>query len=232
MHRKEFLRLAGADQQSVEYLPVAVLLRSGYGCAGYYNTALNVGLDGSFVLMNATLIDLNSRNSESEGKLSDFNDFLEEVVIQYYKAGEYQISTDGRLGKSIPLAAIPMNEVSVLYPVAQIGKAMQFLENSKKSGLNAKPGAGLEPSDAKGPVVPRSTAPVKPSPAGSPAAGSNASRPQVKKMRPVPPAVVPSAPAAAKALQDTQNEEGQDVPSFLDFNNKSIVLAALRTKIW
>ena len=61
MHRKDFLRLAGADQQAAQYLPIALLLRSGYGCAGYYNTEINHGLDDIVVLLNARLIALNNR---------------------------------------------------------------------------------------------------------------------------------------------------------------------------
>lgn len=207
MNKKEFLRLAGADQQAAEYMPIALLLRSGYGCAGYFNSAMNVGLDESIVLMNARLIDL-SETTDGTPRITDFNDFLEEIVSQYFKAGE---SASERLsdtyGRSIPLAAIPLGEISVLYPIAQIGRAMHFIKSTKEQPASK----AYDVSEVEvGPNL---------------VAVNSGTKPKVAKPKSAP---VKAGVVAGKTTED----HDEKMPTFLDFENKSIVVAILRTKIW
>ena len=221
MHRKDFLRLAGADQQAAQYLPIALLLRSGYGCAGYYNTEINHGLDDIVVLLNARLIALNNR-ADGGPVLNDFNDFLEEVVMQYFKVGDAgDAEVSDRFGKSIPMAAIPLNEISVLYPVAQIGRVMHYVKSHAQGVKGADPahsiaGAVNRPGSnttlLTGVIEPPATppAPAKAGPAPAQAAASK----------------------GGSSPEETISSQEEAVPAFLDFNNKSIVLAVLRTKIW
>lgn len=168
MNREDFLRLAGGDKDnSKEYIPIACMLCSGYGCVGYFNSSVNDGFDDTIVLLNARLVDLRGEDGHSRrGKVADFNDFLEDVVADHYSRkskGNDDESNEGE--KTIPLAAIPLSEISLLYPVARMGEMLKRLQKS--------------------------------------------------------------LPAESKTSGDDES-----LPSFLDFNNKSIVLKALRTKLW
>ncbi|MFN8709750.1 MAG: hypothetical protein ACK50J_24015, partial [Planctomyces sp.] len=86
MNREDFLRLAGGSKETGhDYLPVACMLASGYGCVGYFNSSINEGLDDTIVLLNARLVDLRQEDGHSRrGKVADFNDFLEVVVSTHY----------------------------------------------------------------------------------------------------------------------------------------------------
>jgi len=134
MKRSDFLRLAGADE-GAEYAPVAGMLESGYGFAGYFNSRLNEGLDDTCVLMNARLVDLRGAEEEPSyrPRISDFNDFVEEIVRQSYQSEETpQRPRDDAYGRSIPLAAIPFGQIAVVYPVSHIAKMMADLERERK----------------------------------------------------------------------------------------------------
>ena len=165
MNRDDVLSLiAPSHQSAAEYVPVAMLLKSGYGCVGYYNQSINDKMMDSVVLLNARLVDLRAEDHHSRhGRVADFNDFLQDVV-----AGHVRDDSHNDAGKpnpsegTIPLTAIPLPEIAILYPVAQIATLLK---------------------------------------------------------------------SAHKA---TQGDRGvaQEIPSFLDFNNKSIVMKALRTKLW
>jgi hypothetical protein len=161
MNRTDFLKLIGAHGAKAEYLPVACLLRSGYGCAGYYNAQLNDGLTDVCVLANVRLVAFRDPRPGGRGAIEDFSDFLEEVVLRSFheaaagaQAAE-QTGVGDAMGKSVPLAAVPFDEIAVIYPVAHIGTMMRTVE-----------------------------------------------------------------------------AEDRRVPAFFDFDNKSIILRALRTRLW
>ena len=142
MKRSDFLRLI-SGKEKVEYAPVAGMLRSGYGFAGYFNSRLNEDLEATCVLVNTRLVDLRGGDEPAGGpRIAGFSDFLEEIVRQSYhtgEAGEEEApeqppleTTSDIFGKSIPLAAIPFDEIAVVYPVAQIGRMMADLQRERK----------------------------------------------------------------------------------------------------
>lgn len=135
MNRADFVKLIGAESANAEFLPVAFLLRSGYGCAGHYNESLNKDLTGACVLLNARLIEI--RGAQSTGNrpsIQDFNEFLEEIVLDFYELedGEGSKTKSDLYGKPIPLTAIPFEEIAVIYPVPQMGALMQQVKKEKK----------------------------------------------------------------------------------------------------
>lgn len=132
MNRADFLRMIGAEEGS-EYMPVAGMLASGYGFAGYFNARLNAGFHETCVLINARLADLRApEGPSSRPRVSDFNQFIEEIVQQSYQSEEpVQAPRRDFFGRSIPLAGIPLNQVAVVYPVSQIGKMMKELHGER-----------------------------------------------------------------------------------------------------
>lgn len=165
MNRDDVINLiAHAKSADAEYVPVAMLLSSGYGCVGYFNQAINASLADSLVLLNARLVDLRADDHHSRhGRVSDFNDFLQDVVVSHVREESHETENDSdRPEGTIPLTAVPLREIAILYPVAQIANLLK------------------------------------------------------------------------SAYKVTAGDRGatQEVPTFLDFNNKSIVLKALRTKLW
>ena len=149
-----------------DYSPIACLLKSGYGCVGYFNLSINENLNDTIVLLNMRLVDLRGEDGHSRrGKTADFNDFLQDIVAQHVKA-EAGVEASAESEKSdgtIPLTAIPVSEIALLYPVAHI--------------------AGL-------------------------------------------------LKTAQRVVDGDRSASMTEVPTFLDFNNKSIVLKVLRAKIW
>lgn len=140
MKRSEFLRLVTGGEEA-EYAPVAGMLECGYGFAGYFNSRLNENLEDTCVLINARLIDLRSEEGvSSRPRITDFSDFVEEIVRLNYPSGEDReegqpesAGLGGEVfGKSIPLAAIPFDEIAVLYPVARIGQMMEELHRQRR----------------------------------------------------------------------------------------------------
>lgn len=181
MNRRDFLKVIGADTQAVDYLPVACLLRSGYGCAGYFNTGLNQALDEVCMLLNARLISINPPRGREQAPVQDFDDFLEEVVLRYCQGGEHaEAALPESLGKSIPLAAIRYDEIVVLYPVAHMGKLMRGLKDTPTT-----PPAGSSNSSTK--------------PAAAPTSATSTPTPQT-----VPTAVAASLQAAAPRAARTR----------------------------
>ncbi len=168
MNRSDFLKLVGAREGNAEYVPVACLLSNGYACAGYYNTQLNQDLDSTCVLVNARLVGLRERSeNEEQPTISDFNEFLEEIVQQAYRSEEEAIKTTTDIyGRSIPLAAIPLDQIVVVYPIAHIREMMRQ-----------------------------------------------------------------AGPELHREAGGTRETAGR-IPSFQDFDRKSIVLRILRTKLW
>jgi hypothetical protein len=126
MNRDDFVKLVGTVSDDTQYLPVAFLLCNGYACAGYYHAAVNQGLTSTCVLLNARLIELESKLS-GRASINDFNEFLEEVVGDFCDANvkDGSSSRADAYGKSIPLTAIPYDQIEVVYPVAHIGALMR-----------------------------------------------------------------------------------------------------------
>ena len=167
MNRDDILSLVcSGTSPDDDYVPVACLLKSGYGCVGYFNRSVNDSLSAAIVLLNMRLVDLRAEEGHSRrGRVADFNDFLQDVVAQHVQAESEDASDDyEKRDGTIPLTAIPVSEIAMLYPVAHIARLL-------KSARRVTHGNGS-------------------------AAGSEV------------------------------------IPSFLDFNNKSIVLKVLRAKIW
>ena len=161
---EDVLRLIGCSESSdSDYMPIACLLNSGYGCVGYFNSSVNESLSDTIVLLNMRLVDLRVEEGHSRrGRIADFNDFLQDVVAQHVQADEDGEESEPIEG-TIPLTAIPVGEIAMLYPVAHFA---ELLKSAKRVTPNGS-------SDAS-----------------------------------------------------------SEVPTFLDFNNKSIVLKVLRTQIW
>jgi hypothetical protein len=135
MNREDFSKLIGANANNAEYLPVAFLLSNGYACAGYYHSAVNEGLVSTCVLLNAHLIEL-QEDAQITGKptIGDFNEFLEEIVVNFCEPndnGQAQVYNEV-YGKSIPLTAIPFDQIAVVYPVAHIGALMRRAKQEEK----------------------------------------------------------------------------------------------------
>jgi hypothetical protein len=127
MNKQDFLKLTGVLSRRADYLPVAFMLRTGYACAGYYNTDLNRELADTCVLFNARLIEFQNPTAASRSDtVQDFNDFLEEIVRRYYQQDEnLPAETEAQaLGKTIPLAGIPFDEIVLVYPVVHISALM------------------------------------------------------------------------------------------------------------
>ena len=134
MNRDDFLKLVGVVSDDDQHVPVAFLLCNGYACAGHYHAAINKGLASTCVLLNARLIELQGENKVSgQPSISDFNDFLEEIAVNFCEPsrnGESSPRTDA-YGKSIPLTAIPFEQIAVVYPIAHIGSLMRRAEQQK-----------------------------------------------------------------------------------------------------
>ena len=131
MNRDDFQKLIGAHDSDNDYLPLACLLTSGYGCAGYYNAQLNDDLIDTCVLINARMVDLTGGETSSRNPVRDFADFIEDVVITQYNAegDDTEEGLDGaggnKFGGSIPLTGIPYSQIALLYPVAHITALMK-----------------------------------------------------------------------------------------------------------
>ncbi len=166
MIREDLLNLVGGGASpDSDYIPVACLLKSGYGCVGYFNSLVNENLSSSVVLLNLRLVDLRVEEGNSRrGRVADFNDFLQDVVFQHVVSeSESAHEESENVECTIPLTAIPLSEIAMLYPVAHIAQLL-------KSARRVTQGNGMS----------------------------------------------------------SKNE----VPTFLDFNNKSVVLKVLRTRLW
>jgi hypothetical protein len=164
---EDVLRLIGdADSPESDYMPIACLLNSGYGCVGYFNSSVNESLSDTIVLLNMRLVDLRVEEGNSRrGRVADFNDFLQDVVAQHVQAEAIDVESQAsKMAEgSIPLTAIPVGEIAMLYPVAHIARLLK---------------------------------------------------------------------TAYRVRHGDRQITGSDVHSFLDFDNKSIVLKVLRTRIW
>ncbi len=133
MNRDDFLKLVGASEGPAEYLPVAFLLSNGYACAGYYHAAMNEDLSSTCVLLNARLIEIRGdAHAGGQPSINDFNDFLEEVVAGFSQSKVLTPPRAGAFGKSIPLTAIPFEQIAVVYPVAHISALTRRAEQQQE----------------------------------------------------------------------------------------------------
>jgi hypothetical protein len=132
MLRSDFLTLIGSRPGQADYIPVALLLKNGYGVAGYFNTPVNEDLQGTCVLVNARMIDLRPSAADGNRALKDFGDFLQEIATRLMREDELQeeanLDASGRFGASVPLTAIPYDEIAVVYPVSRISSLMRRVE--------------------------------------------------------------------------------------------------------
>jgi len=135
MNNADFVKVAGVTQDS-DYTAVAGILQGGYGFAGYYNGQLDVNraLEQTCVLINVRLVNLQATD-QATGRpgITDFNQFIEEIVLkQYLHDREPEALHSDFFGKSIPLVALPLDQIVALYPVAQMGRLMEELHREKR----------------------------------------------------------------------------------------------------
>lgn len=132
MNKDEFVKLIGANEHRHEYVPVACLLTTGAGCAGFYSAEINHDLKDTFILVNTRLTKLDHSDSHARNSVQDFSDFIQEIVASHYGHAEESIHEErDSLEESIPLAAIPFSQISVLYPVAHISELMRLGDSTK-----------------------------------------------------------------------------------------------------
>lgn len=134
MNPKDFRRLVGEEQADTEYVPIACLLTSGYGCVGYFNGRLNDDLEDTCVLLNARLVKL-AESDKMRSVISDFNSFIEEIVANHDDEDEgHSIPDhDGVLGTSIPLTAVSFSQIAIVYPISRISALLKHAEATKAS---------------------------------------------------------------------------------------------------
>lgn len=126
MNRQDFAKLVGADEQQLDYNPIALLLRDGYGVAGYYNSTLNSEMNDTAVLLNARMVQLEGESSHStRPAIHNFNDFIEEIVANVSNENGQPGDTLDEYGKSVPLMAIPLDAIFVVYPVCHISELLR-----------------------------------------------------------------------------------------------------------
>jgi hypothetical protein len=134
MTGKDFRKLITAEAAKEEYTPVAFLLRSGYAGLGYYNSSVNEGFGDLAVFLNVRLIDLDRSAQRGGASIRDFSEFLEEVVAEETEREEAdEAPAKPDFGKAIPIAAVPLDELAVLYPVAQIGALLSRRKQQDRS---------------------------------------------------------------------------------------------------
>jgi len=77
MNRDDILSLiGGGTSPDDDDMRVACLLKSGYGCVGYFKRSVNDSLSAAIVLLNMRLVDLRADERHSRrGRVADFNDF-------------------------------------------------------------------------------------------------------------------------------------------------------------
>ena len=117
MNLNDFRKIIGVDKAERDDLPVAMLLRTGYGCLGTYSIRTNEGLSDTVLVINAQLATFSDGAKRSRPALEDFREFLTEFVAAGEDA-EFPIRSE--FGKPIPLAAISIDEIAIVYPVAHI----------------------------------------------------------------------------------------------------------------
>ncbi len=135
MNADDLKKIIGSSGESVEYAPIALLLSSGYACFGHYNAKLNKDFSETLVILNAQLTDMNAKQSRSRPAVEDFREFLLEIVAADDDQKIEEISTRGDYGKTIPLIAVSMSEISIVYPVSQIVELLGRVGDDKAKAV-------------------------------------------------------------------------------------------------
>jgi len=129
MNLNDFRKIIGVDKAERDDLPVAMLLRTGYGCLGTYSVRTNEGLSDTVLVINAQLATFSDHTKRSRPALEDFREFLTEFVAAGEDA-EFPIRQE--FGKPIPLAAISLDEIAIVYPVAHIVDLLQLASGDEQ----------------------------------------------------------------------------------------------------
>jgi len=148
MDVNELSRLIGAKSGKAEYLPVAFLLKTGYACYGHYNATLNDGMTDLCVLLNVQLLDLTQSPQKTKPSARDFSDFLEDVVARAARKDsddgeEDEARSRSKFGKAMPIAAVVLDEIAIVYPVAQIGTLVRRSREKTKAPAAGAPATSL-----------------------------------------------------------------------------------------
>lgn len=130
MHREDLLKIIGATTEPTpDHLPVAMLLRSGHFCFGHYNPRVNEGLVDTIVVLSAELMEFTESPSRHRPWVEDFREFLVEIVASQESNGQ-EVPTRPESSKPIPLLAVPLSEIALVYPVAHIVELLHRAEQS------------------------------------------------------------------------------------------------------
>ncbi|MCA9076048.1 MAG: hypothetical protein KDA93_13555 [Planctomycetaceae bacterium] len=132
MNSEDLRKIIGVSEKSSEYVPVAVLLKNGYACFGHYNYVLNEDLSSTIVVLNAQLTDTRSAHARNRPAIDDFREFLVEIVAAHDEGNIDELPTREEFGKSIPLIAVPMDEIAIVYPVSQIVELLGRVSDGKQ----------------------------------------------------------------------------------------------------
>lgn len=131
---RKIIGVSSRRDEQADYLPLALLLRSGYACFGHYNVTLNQELDSMLVVLNAQLMEL-KQEQRNRPAVDDFREFLVEVVAAYESDQATELPTREELGKPIPLIALPMSEIALVYPVAHILELLRRASDTKDASV-------------------------------------------------------------------------------------------------
>lgn len=137
MNSSDLRKIIGTTDGEADYAPVGMLLRSGYACYGHFNSSVNEGLDETLVVLNASLMELKAAVDHNRPSVEDFREFLLEMVAAYDAGDELDILTPEFLGNQIPLLAIPMDEIALVYPVSHIIELLSRAEETKNRATPA-----------------------------------------------------------------------------------------------
>ena len=132
MNRSDLAKIIGTADGEADYAPVGLLLRSGYACFGHFNLSVNEGLEETLVVLNASLMELKAAVDHNRPSVENFREFLLEMVAAYDAGDEVDMSTWEYLGKQIPLLAIPIDEIALVYPVSHIIGLLSQVDETKK----------------------------------------------------------------------------------------------------
>ncbi|MHC4880774.1 MAG: hypothetical protein ACYTGL_30335 [Planctomycetota bacterium] len=137
MNAADLRKIVGTSGDGVEHAPVAMLLRSGYACYGQFNRILNDGLTQTAMILNAQLMELKAHDDRHRPAVEDFREFLLEIVAAYDEHREGSVPVREDLGKTVPLIAIPMDEIAIVYPVAHIVELLRRASDGPKRAAPA-----------------------------------------------------------------------------------------------
>ncbi len=131
MNKNDLKKIIGAAKDQVDYAPVAMLLRNGYACFGHFNSHVNEDMDETLVVLNASVMELKQTTDRNRPAVEDFREFLLEIVAAYESNESADIPTREDLGKTIPLVAIPLDEIAIVYPVSHIVELLTRADDHK-----------------------------------------------------------------------------------------------------